>query len=60
MSGDECLCLQWRNFVAIREHNKIVAPTFECPEIWFRGMLNVQVLQVDGVLVGKCVENTLK
>lgn len=60
MGGDERLHDQRRDLVTVGQHNDIVTPSLEGPEIWFRGMLYVKVLQVDGFLLRKCLEDSLK
>ena len=60
MCGDVCLHDEGRYLVPVRQHNDVVASSFESPEFRIGGVLNVEVFQIDGVLVRECLENSLK
>ena len=57
---DESFHFQRRNLVAIGQDDCIVASPLESPKIGLGGMLYIQVFEVDGLLVGKCMENPLE
>jgi hypothetical protein len=60
MSTDRCFKLQRQDLISTRKNNKIVVTTGKSPEIGLAWMPLIQVLEVDGVLVWKCMEDALK
>lgn len=58
--GHESFGVQGQYLVAIGQNDYVIVSSGEGPKVWLGGMLDVQVLQVDGLLGRKGMENALE
>lgn len=60
MRADECFHDKRRDLVPIGQDNNIIASSLESPKVWVFGVLDIEILQIDRVFLGKCLKNTLE
>jgi hypothetical protein len=60
VGGDKSFRLQGRDLVPIGQYHEIVVSSHESPMIWLGGMLHVEILEVDRLLLRKRVEDALE
>lgn len=58
--ADECLHDKRRDLEPIGQNNNIIASSLESPKVWVFGILDIEILQIDRVLLRKCLENPLE